>query len=103
MFATAENYIPRPTSYTICNILLYDQIKSCLISTYPTIPMSFSSAKFLLFQPIPPPSYTNNSLSVHLFHDSEPSLGKSKESNHQGINVQEKLVFLPPKKKQEKR
>ena len=98
MFATAENYIPRPTSYTICNILLYDQIKSCLISTYPTIPMSFSFATFLLFQPIPTPWYINNSLSVYLFHDSEPSLGKSKESNHQGINVQKKLVFLPLKK-----
>ena len=102
MFATVENYIPRPTSYTICNILLYEQIKSCLISTYPTIPMSFSFATFLLFQPIPIPWYINNSLSVYLFHDSEPSLGKSKESNHQGINVQKKLDFLPLKKTRKK-
>ena len=99
VLATVENYMPWPTNYTISNLLLYEQIKSlCLISTYPTIPKSFLFANFLLFQPIPPPSYINSSLSVYHFHESEPSLGKSKESNHQGINVQEKLVFLPPKK-----
>lgn len=99
VLATVENYMPCSTNYTISNLLLYKQIKSlCLISTYPTISTSFLFASFLLFQPIPPPSYINNSLSVYHFHESEPSLGKSKESNHQGINVQEKLVFLPPKK-----
>ena len=39
------------------------------------------------------PRHIKNSLSVYLFLDSEPQLGKSKESNNQGMKLQVKRAF----------